>query len=191
MPNPALIPLVRDSRRYSYSFVAGLWLMVTVYAELHDQYLVRIAPEHFTVYHPPLWGLHDPPLLAAGWALKAGTFPGVLLGLACLFAARAGRWPRVGARFVFTVVPVLVGLTELTAASTGLWVWWQGRGLYPAWIYPENGLPLLITQTIQVTCYAAGGCYSLGFVAYLLARRWRSKRRRARTEPAVATPGGT
>lgn len=182
MSNPALIPLVRDSRRYSYAVVTGIWLIVTVYAVLHDQYLVRIAPEHFTVYHPPLWGLHNPSLLAAAWAFQAATYPGFMLGVGCLLAARAGPWPRVGVRHVFTVVPLLVGLTEIIAASSGLWGWWRGQGLYPDWLYPDGRLSLLITQTIQLTCYAAGGLCSLGVVAYLLIRRWRAQQRRQCTE---------
>ena len=42
-------PLAHETRFGFYGTVFGTWAIVAVYAILHDQYVVRISPEHFTV----------------------------------------------------------------------------------------------------------------------------------------------
>ena len=63
--------LLGTSRRDSYGIILGIWGMVALYAVLHDQYLVRIAPEHFTVYHYPIGDIQNPHLLAAVYGIKS------------------------------------------------------------------------------------------------------------------------
>lgn len=88
-------PLLQEKRSVAYAIIFGIWAEVFLYCLLHDQYLVRIAPEHFTIYHEPLWGIGNPSLLAAAWAFRASIGPGLILGLAALFLARAGSLPKI------------------------------------------------------------------------------------------------
>jgi hypothetical protein len=162
-----------DSRRSWYSLALGVWGIVAVYAMLHDQYIVRIAPEHFTAYHPPMWGLTDPHALAAAWAFGASWYPGTLLGIATTLAARADSMPRISARFVLLSVVIVVCLTEVAAALSGLATHLLGHGIYPDRFYPAQDLPLQVTQSIQLTCYWVSAGLSLGLVGLLVALRYR------------------
>ncbi|MBT3221589.1 MAG: hypothetical protein HN348_21115, partial [Proteobacteria bacterium] len=68
----------------------GVWLMVALYAILHDQYIVRIAPEHFTVYHRSIPGVVNPRLQAAVLAFTASILPSQALAIALIIACRVG-----------------------------------------------------------------------------------------------------
>jgi len=68
--------LIDQPRRATYQIVLGIWLMLSVWAVLHDQYIVWIAPEHFKVYHEPLRNLESPSLIAAVYAIRAGFYLG-------------------------------------------------------------------------------------------------------------------
>jgi len=63
--------------------------------------------------------------------------------------------------------PLLLGalvvllITELTSALSGSWVWRTEELLYPAFWYPDDELPIFVTQTIQLTCYLFGTMGSL------------------------------
>jgi hypothetical protein len=161
------MPLLREKRSVTYAIVLGIWAEVFLYCLLHDQYLVRISPEHFTVHHPPLWGIVDPPLLAAAWAFRASIGPGLGLGLAALFVARAGPRPKVPPARLLQTVPWLILATEACGLLAGAWVWRTGRPLFPEMLYPEPTLRSWIAQTIQLTCYAAGAIASLGFLGWI------------------------
>lgn len=163
--------LLNESRAVSYAIVFGIWAEVFLYCLLHDQYLVRISPEHFTVYHPPLWGIGNLSLLAAAWAFRASIGPGLVLGLAALFLGRAGSLPKVAPRRMLKIVPRLILVTELVGLAAGAVAWRTGRPVYPEAIYPESSVPILVSQTIQVTCYLAGGIAALGFLIWLVAHR--------------------
>ncbi|MCW1884366.1 hypothetical protein OKA04_06455 [Luteolibacter flavescens] len=167
------MPLLREKRSVTYAIVVGIWLQVFLYCLLHDQYLIRIAPEHFTVYHAPLWGITDLTLLAAAWAFRASVGPGLGLGLVALFVARAGSRPKVAPKRLLKVVPWLLLVTEAAGLATGAWVWKSGRPLYPEIVYPEFTLPLMITQTIQLTCYGVGMLVSLGYLIWIARVRCR------------------
>jgi hypothetical protein len=62
-------PLFDEKRGRAYAIVFGIWLMVAIYSIGHDQYVVGIAPQHFTVYHAPIGQLRAPRALAAAWLL--------------------------------------------------------------------------------------------------------------------------
>lgn len=164
-------PLLNETRPITYAIVFGIWAEVFLYCLLHDQYMVRISPRHFTVYHDPLWGIENPYLLAAGWAFRASIGPGLVLGLAALFLGRAGSRPKIAPATMLKVVPWLILVTELAGLATGAWVWRKEEPLYPDAIYPDGTMPILISQTIQVTCYLAGGLVSLGFLVWLVRKR--------------------
>ncbi|WP_193210839.1 hypothetical protein [Luteolibacter marinus] len=164
--------LLREKRSVTYAIVFGIWAEVFVYCLLHDQYLIRISPEHFTEYHPPLWGIENLSLLAAAWAFRASIGPGLVLGLVALFLARAGRLPKVPVGILLKLVPCLVVVTEGVGLVAGAWVWMNGRPLYPDAVYPDFSMPMLISQTIQLTCYATGALVSLVFLGWIVQRRF-------------------
>ncbi|BCX47738.1 conserved hypothetical protein [Haloferula helveola] len=167
--------LIREPRSVSYTIVFGIWGEVLLYCLLHDQYLVRLAPEHFTVYHPPLWGIENEPLLAAAWAFRASVGPGIVLGLAALFVGRLGRWPKMPVTPMLKAVALGLVVTELCGLSAGAYSWFTGRTVYPEIIYPELTRPLITSQSIQVTCYLAGAVVGLIFLLWIL--RWRMRAR--------------
>ncbi len=165
------LPLLDEKRGVSYAIVFGIWAEVFLYCVLHDQYLIRIAPEHFTEWHPPLWGIEDLTLLALAWAFRASVGPGLILGLAALFLGRAGRRPKVAPGTMLKIVPWGILVTEGTGLLAGAWVWKTGLPLYPLEMYPDFSRPLLITQTIQLTCYAVGGLVGMIFLGWIVRQR--------------------
>lgn len=167
---------LQETRRVAYSTILGVWMIVAVYAVLHDQYLVRISPEHFTVYHPRIWGIQDPHLLAAALAFCASFPPGLLLGVACLFAARAGSFPKLPIKSILLGVVAVIAATELLSASLGYYVHRTQQPLYPLWCYPDTSPPLLVTQTIQISCYLASALFSGVLLVYLMYKRYRQAR---------------
>jgi hypothetical protein len=167
------MPLLQEKRSVTYAIVFGIWAEVFLYCVLHDQYLIRISPEHFTVYHDPLWGITDLTLLAVAWAFRASVGPGLGLGLVALFVARTGDRPKVAPARLLKVVPWLILVTEAVGLAVGGWVWKTAKPFYPEIVYPELTLPLLITQSIQLTCYGMGLLVSLGFLGWIVRERRR------------------
>lgn len=168
-----LVPLLQEKRSVAYAIVFGIWAEVFLYCLLHDQYLVRIAPEHFTVYHEPLWGIENHSLLAAAWAFRASIGPGLVLGLAAMFLARGGTRPKIAPGTLLKIVPWLILITEICGLLAGWWSWRNDRPLYPEAIYPDLTRPILTTQSIQLTCYAAGALVSGIFLSWIVWHRRR------------------
>lgn len=108
-----------ESRRSMYSLVIGVWAIVALYAVLHDQYIVRISPAHFTLFHDPMWGIRYPKILAA----------------------RVDSMPQVSSAFVLKSVAAVVVLTELVAAFSGAVAYYRGQGIYPDEFYHATELP--------------------------------------------------
>ncbi|MFI5350986.1 MAG: hypothetical protein ACHQ2Z_15675 [Elusimicrobiota bacterium] len=161
-----------ESRRSLYSLTFAVWAIVAVYAVLHDQYIVRIAPAHFTEYHDPMWGIRYPKILAAAYAFRSSWYPGVLLGMACTLAARADSMPRISRRFVLKSVTAIVLLTEFVSAFSGAVAHHRGQGIYPDAFYPAPELPLQVTQTIQLTCYWMSAAWSIFLIGLILGLRY-------------------
>lgn len=166
-----LVPLLDEKRGVTYAIVFGIWAEVFLYCVLHDQYLIRIAPEHFTEWHPPLWGIENLTLLALAWAFRASIGPGLILGLAALFLGRAGRRTKVAPGTMLKIVPWGILVTEAAGLLAGAWVWKTSLPLYPLEMYPDFSRPLLITQTIQLTCYAVGGLVGVVFLGWVVRQR--------------------
>ncbi len=164
--------LLDERRPVVYAIVLGIWLEVFLYCTLHDQYLVTLAPEHFTVYHPPLWGIENERLLALAWAFRASIGPGLVLGLAAAFVGRAGSRPRMPVAAMLKAVALGLLVTELAGLAAGAWSWFTGRTIYPEAIYPELTRPLVTAQSIQLTCYLAGTLVAAGFLRWVW--RWRA-----------------
>ena len=162
-----------ESRKSVYSLTFVIWGIVAVYAVLHDQYIVRIAPEHFTLYHDPtMWRLRSPKAIAAAYAFRSSWYPGVFLGMACTLAARADSMPRLRSRFVLKCVVALVVLTEAVSAASGMAAYRQGHGIYPDQCYLDPSLPLQIAQTIQLTSYWMAALWSSFLIGTLLGLRY-------------------
>lgn len=162
------MPLLHEKRSVTYAIVFGIWAEVFLYCLLHDQYLIRIVPELFTEYHPPLWGIENLTLLAAAWAFRASVGPGLVLGLAALFLARAGTRPKVSAGRLLKTIPWLILVTEAAGLLLGGWVWRTGKPLFPAGLYPDPAKSMLIGQTIQLTCYGVGALVSVVFLGWIV-----------------------
>jgi hypothetical protein len=160
-----------DQRRSAYATILGVAAIVVAYAVLHDQYVVRIAPEHFTVYHDPLWSIRDPSLLAAAYGFLASLAPGLILGQACLIVGRFGKRPKIPVRAILIGVVVVVIATEIVALIAGGIVWLTGRPFLPGFLFPDPSVPLLVTQTIQLATYAASALSSAALLLRLHRRR--------------------
>lgn len=177
-----------ESRGSMYSLALGVWAIVAVFAVLHDQYIVRIAPAHFTEYHDPMWGIRRPTVLAAAYAFRSSWYPGLLLGIACALAARADSMPKLSPGFVFKSAAAILVLSELVAGFSGAVVYRRGQGIYPDAFYPAPELPLKVTQTIQVTFYLMSAAWSIFLIGLILGLRygpqWLS--RGVQTEPSSA-----
>jgi hypothetical protein len=177
-------PLIAEQRSTTYTIIIGVWLLVTIYAIIHDQYIVRIAPEHFTIYHAPIWHLEHPHAIAAAWAFKAAVLPGTLLGIASAAFARHGNQPRISVRATLLGCSLVLILTELVAFGSGLWVRKTNSPLYPESFYPSQSLTMLRSQTIQVSCYLAAAIFSTLWLISI-----RCTRRRASTPAHDAQQG--
>lgn len=122
----ALLP---DSRSSIYAHATRIWFPVAIYAVLHDQYVVRIEPRHFTEYHPLVWGVTSPALQAAVLAFFASIGPGLMLGLGCVVAGWIGNRPRIPDRFVMRGVLTVIVCAEIACLLSGLWVFKSGQPL--------------------------------------------------------------
>lgn len=161
-----------ESRKSAYSLTAAIWAVVTVYAILHDQYIVRLNPEHFTLYHEPMWGLRRPQTIALGYAFRGLWYPGLILGMACTLAARADSMPRLSARFVLKCVMGLMIVTETVCVVSGVVTYRRGQGIYPDAFYPDLRLIHQVTQTIQVTGYWVAALWSCFMIGVFLGLRY-------------------
>jgi len=166
--------LLDEPRSISYSIILGVWGFTTIYAALHDQYIVQIAPEHFTIYHKPLWNIQSPELLALAYAFKASLGPGLVLGIACAFSARYGPLPKVSPLFILTGTIGVIVCAEILSVITGFWVHLNKDTFYPASWYPDQSQPMLITATIQFSCYLSGVLFSPIFLLIIILKRIRA-----------------
>lgn len=169
--------LIAEDRRITYSVVLGIPAMLIAWAVAHDQYLVRIAPEHFTEYHEPLWNISNPPTLAAVYAFGATIGPGLIMGLLSAFFGRHGEEPKVPVRTIFLGFLIVIAVTEALGALAGFVVWKTGEPIYPQRWYPDRTLPIAITQSIQITCYATASVASAFYCIALWMLRRRCNRR--------------
>ncbi len=151
----------------------GVWAIVVAYAILHDQYIVLIAPEHFTLYHANPHHIHSPALLAAYWAFLASIGPGFLLGVGLFIATRVGPFPRLPASAALKGTVLIVLITELISASAGAFAYLTHTPVYGSDQYPDLRPGHLATQTIQLTAYLVGAVSAASLLACLAWKRWR------------------
>jgi hypothetical protein len=156
----------------------AVWGMVSLYAVAHDQYIVRLAPEHFTVYHPAVPGVTSAPLQAAILALLAAVAPGLAFGVMLALAAQAGPEPRIPVRHALMGAGCVIGLAEIVSVAAGIAAWVKGAPLYghDRFFVPGMPLMLVITQTIQITCYAVSALLSAALGLGCIVERLRRAR---------------
>jgi len=151
-----------ESWRVFFTVLVGTWMAIWVYAAIHNQYLIRIAPEHFTVWHYKMPFFTGHTMLGIAYAFAASSSPGLLLGIALYVAGRLFDRPKLTTwQLVSSTVWVWIGV-EICAWIAGLIVWRTGRGIYPDWVYPDDSLGLLFRLRDAEHC-----CYGHDF---LLAR---------------------
>ncbi len=153
--------------------VFGVWFLVWVFAALHDQYLIRIYPEHFTLWHYQIPWIKDYTLLAIAYAFGASVTPGLMLGVVLYGVSRLSRRPKISNRTIFLGVFLVFLGVELCAIAAGLIAWRTGREIYPEWLYPDIAPGIIITQSIQITAYLSGMILSLGLIVWLWMKRGR------------------
>lgn len=161
-----------DSWKTFAATVLGTWMAIWFQAALHNQYLIRIAPEHFTVWHyrMPFFTSHT--MLGIAYACLAAISPGLLLGICLYIAGRLSeREPVAPWRLVLRTFWVWLAV-EICSVSAGLQVWRSGRPIYPLSVYPEDTLGMFITQSIQITAYLSGALFSV----VLLVLTWRGRK---------------
>lgn len=162
-----------ESWRSFFSVVLGTWLLVWLYAALHDQYLIRIAPEHFTVWHYKMPFFTSFTMLGIAYAFGASITPGLLLGVCLYFAGRLLRREKLPPRTIVAGTLWVCLAVELCSLAAGASVWLTRKAIYPGWLYPDESLPILITQSIQITAYLTGAIYSLCLIIWTWRRRFR------------------
>jgi CDP-diglyceride synthetase len=151
--------------------VIGVWLVVWLYAALHNLYLIRIAPEHFTVWHYKMPFFTNYTMLGIAYAFAASISPGVMLGVFLYIAGRLFNRPKLTPKqIILSTVWVWVGV-EICAGTVGVIVWRTGKALYPDWVYPDDSMGLLITQSIQITAYLTGAVFSCILIAHTWQKR--------------------
>jgi hypothetical protein len=170
--------LIDDQRETTYKTILGIAIIVVVWAVAHDQYLVRIAPEHFTEYHAPLWQIENPSLLAFLYAFGASISPGLLLGIAVTYFGRKGSVNRIPHKKLILGSILVVIATEFLSAGTGLIVFLNKEVFYPSDWFPVSSLPIAVTQTIQITAYIGASLFSALFLVAIYFRR-RAKQAKA------------
>jgi len=155
----------------------GTWAMVAAYAVAHDQIIVRIAAEHFTVYHPNVLGAGSAAAQAACCAFVASIGPGLAFGLYLAVAASVGNLPKLRISEALAGVAAVIAVTEVLSEAAGLMSFLLGRPLYPvAWYPGDKTVPLLVTQSIQITCYGSATVLSGLLLVFAVYRRVRLKK---------------
>lgn len=150
-----------------FRIVAGAWLIVWVYAALHDQFLIRFAPEHFTVYHYHISLTQDLTLLAILYSLGASISPGLVFGIGLYLLGRLLARPKLSVRRILLGTLWIPVATESLALGAGLWTWKTAIAPYPGDWYPHDAPNLMIAQSIQITLYLAGTLFCLAHLAWM------------------------
>ena len=159
--------------------IFGVWLLVFLYAALHDQILIRIHPEHFTVWHYEIPWTRNLTVLALLYAFGGSVSPGLALGSMLYVSGRLFALPKKSVFWILWRVGLVIVLAEAAAIGAGLVAWRLGHGLYPDLLYPEDSAGLAITQSVQLTAYGAGAFFSLLLVVWTWWSRLRDSRRMA------------
>jgi hypothetical protein len=114
--------------------IVGLCVLAACgYGIVHDQITARICVEYFTIGHNNPFPTDSPTLLGLAWGVYATWWAGLIMGVALVVAARAGRRERRDARSlvrpVLSLLAVMAGFALaagvagfVAARSGGLWL---------------------------------------------------------------------
>ena len=163
------LPVPDAEREHLARFALVFAAMVVGRACLHDLYLIRVEPRHFTEYHRPLLPITNHALLAVQYATVATVGPGLVFGFLAWIACRAGKFPQVSlARAAGGFALVMLGVEAVLFAIGSLARNRVENGLpplYPAWAYPDDTAGIHVSQTINISAYliapAVGALYLL------------------------------
>lgn len=173
MPRFAHRIIPGETRACFFKTVFGVWFLVWIFAALHDQYLIRIHPEHFTVWHYRIPWTDDLTLLSIAYAFGASISPGLILGTSLYIAGRLFDRPKLRIRTILLGVVLVFIAVEFCALLTGWIAWRAGCEIFPEWLYPDNTPGILITQSIQIAAYLSGAVFSLLLIVSLWIYRGR------------------
>ncbi|MBX2799866.1 MAG: hypothetical protein KTR31_19460 [Myxococcales bacterium] len=151
----------------------GTWLLVALYAIAHDQYIVRLSEEHFTVGHAPVPGVEDPALQAAALAFGASILPGFAFGLALAVVCCEGPWSAVSVRWALRAVGVSLVVTEGASLLVGASTYTTGFSPYSErWVAPSASPEAMAAQSIQLTAYVVGALSAGAAIVWAAVARW-------------------
>lgn len=135
-----------------------------IYGIVHDMFTAHICVEYFTIFHPPIFGgTQSPVLLALGWGVIATWWMGVLLGIPLAVFAQIGPNPKRDARslirpltillVVMAVCAITSGIIGYNAAKSGDFVVWKDMA---SKIPPEKHVVFLADLAAHNASYAVG-----------------------------------
>jgi hypothetical protein len=174
-----------ESLRSCLATILGVWLLVFLYAAVHDQFLIRIHPEHFTVWHYRIPFTENLTLLALLYAFGGSISPGLFLGVVLYVSGRLFDLPKKKVSWLLSGTVWVIVASEVFAIAAGLLAWRMGRGIYPEFLYPDASAGLAITQSVQLTAYLAGAAFSALLMAWTWWSRWCDARRLKEVCPAA------
>jgi hypothetical protein len=152
--------------------VLGVFALTLGYGLANDQWIVAIAPEHFTLYHPHYFPFEAAWAQALCFALVATGGPGLAWGILLYWAARYGKGPQIGRRTILIGAAVVLVITGGIAWGLGWHVSVTGQPLYPIYFYPSEDENLYVSQTVQLTNYLVGVLGAAGWLLTISYWRW-------------------
>ncbi|HEY9715555.1 MAG TPA: hypothetical protein V6C72_18925 [Chroococcales cyanobacterium] len=148
------------------------------YGIIHDQITVRICLEYFTVFHPLIFGMQSPTVLAFLWGIVATWWVGAFLGVLLATAACAGSAPMRSAGSLVRPIGKLLMVVALGATASGV----IGYFLITsgALVITESGmqrLPPQMAARFLADAFAHSGSYLVGSIGgiVLAVKVWKSR----------------
>jgi hypothetical protein len=165
------LPLLRIILLTSVAMIA--------YASAQDQISARLAPEYFTIGHPPIPELSDSTLLGLAWGFLGGFPGGIILGIPLALLARLGPFPALPTRAL--VRPILVFLSGVALATliAGASGWYNAEAVNiaigPPWsavIPPERQRAFFIVACAHFGTYLGGGILGFALCGWVMRQRY-------------------
>jgi hypothetical protein len=187
---PLLLLYCLIRKRNDLRIVALCVVSLSLYGVAQDLVMVRLAPEYFTVAHPPIEGVTSPTLTALVWGFIGAWPGGLLLGLAAGLTATMGKArPQLTVRELAPGVGCLllgVAFVTLVCAGAAYYVGSvMGARLLAAEALGERGQLLFLAVACgHVGTYAAA--IAGGVVLCVWIGRWRARAVSAAGGPATS-----